>query len=248
MDYYALCICISGTICVEIDNTQHTIESNSLLISAPYATVHILSFSDNFRMKLLFFAKNFLLSNISDPYIIENMSIFKNGIYSIIHTDYEKTSQILSLLDYLKKKTSEESHFKQEIIQTIIFNILLEVADITFQDQEYSRPLSIPKDTHLKFLKSVRENIRRHKSVLFYAGQMCISSKYLLEIVKKATGKTPHQIIDETIVKEAINMMNDRNLNISDIAYELNFSSVAAFSRFFKKMTQESPLQYRKKN
>jgi AraC-like DNA-binding protein len=49
----------------------------------------------------------------------------------------------------------------------------------------------------------VKENILQHKDVQYYADKLFITNKYLILIVKKATGKTPHQIIDEALLKEA---------------------------------------------
>lgn len=248
MDYYVVGICMEGSIELEIDNNFYTIQKNSLLLSAPSTIVRFIKASEDFRIKLLFFAKNFLLTNISNPFIIEKMSLFNSGSYSIIATTQESSAQLLSLLDYLKTKTSANICYKQEMIQTIIFNLLLEIANIVHKKSPSKKSLNTKKDIHLQFLQLVRLNVAQHQSVQYYAERLFISNKYLLEIVKKHTGKTPHKIIDETLVKEAIVLLNNPERTISDIAFALNFNSVAAFSRFFKKMTNESPSYFRNKN
>ena len=79
MDFYAFCICISGYIDLEIDNKKFTVSQNGFLVSAPSTVVRFLSHSKNFRMKLLFFDKNFLLKNIGSILFI--MGKYKNIIF-----------------------------------------------------------------------------------------------------------------------------------------------------------------------
>ncbi|MFV0156396.1 AraC family transcriptional regulator [Empedobacter falsenii] len=98
----------------------------------------------------------------------------------------------------------------------------------------------------MKFNELVKENILLYKDVGFYAKQLYISDKYLIEVVKKATGKTPHQIFDEALLKEAYVMLGNSGYSITQIAHLLQFSSVSAFGRFFKKYASFSPTEYRR--
>lgn len=245
MDYYALCICTSGQIHIEIDNKKYTISKHGFLISAPSTIVRFLKTSDDFRMKLLFFDKNFLLKNISDPFIIEKMNIFRETSFSIINSNENDASVLINLLEYMSKKVRKKGRYIDEIIRTIIFNILLETAEIVNKGNISIDNDEIKNNLFFKFNKLIRENIQHSRNVQFYAEQLFISRKYLIEVVKKACGKTPHQIIDEILLKEAYSMLGNPGLTISEIAFELQFNSVSAFGRFFKKHTTISPSEYR---
>ena len=48
------------------------------------------------------------------------------------------------------------------------------------------------------------------------------------------------------LVQEAKAVLKYTNASVSEIAYQLKFSEPAAFNRFFKKMTGETPMIYRK--
>ncbi|MDR3022390.1 AraC family transcriptional regulator [Chryseobacterium sp.] len=248
MDYYALCICTAGEINIEIDRQKYKVDAHSFLMAAPSTIVKFGKTSEDFTMKLLFFDKNFLIKNISNPFIIEKMNLFSKGSYSIVKTTSKNSSLLQNLLDYLDKKSKKQGKFTDEIIRTIIFNLLLETAEI--MDQENS---STPgkedgkKDLYLKFSKLIRENIRQQRTVQFYADQLHVSNKYLIEIIKKSSGKTPHEVIDETLLKEAYVMLGNSDITISEIAFELQFNSASAFGRFFKKHTALSPSEYRNK-
>ncbi|MBQ0739499.1 helix-turn-helix transcriptional regulator [Aquimarina celericrescens] len=246
MDFYSLCICTSGKMTMEIDGSNYLVQQNSFLISAPSTIVHFRKFSKDFKMKLLFFEKNFLLKNISNPFIIEKSGLFQQGSYSLLNAPAKDIEHILTLLDYLKHKTKTHGNFIDEIIRSIIFNILLEVAEIThrYANEPESKDQVI-STIYLKFRKLVQEQILEHKTVQLYADQLHISNKYLIEIVKKTSGRTPHEVINEILLKEAYVLLGNPELTVTEIAFQLHFNSTSAFGRFFKKHTTISPSQYR---
>ncbi|MDV3695103.1 AraC family transcriptional regulator [Elizabethkingia anophelis] len=247
IDFYAFCICLAGNIELEIDNNTYNINQNGFLISAPSTIIKFKKVSKDFRMKLLFFSKDFLLKNIANPFIIDKMNLFRYGSYNILEADIQQAVPLYAFLDYLKIKTSIKGKFTEEIIRTIIFNLLLEIAEIvSLEGGDSKENKKKKKELFLKFDELVKENILLYKDVGFYAKQLCISDKYLIEVVKKATGKTPHQIIDEALLKEAYVMLGNPGYSITQIADLLQFSSVSAFGRFFKKYASISPTEYRR--
>jgi len=248
MDYYALCICTAGEINIEIDKQKYYVNAHCFLIAAPSTIVKFLETSEDFKMKLLFFDKNFLIKNISDPFIIEKMNLFSSGSYNIVRTNAKNSVLLQNLLDYLKKKSRKQGKFTEEIVRTIIFNLLLETADIIEQENSSAFEKEEGKKyIYLKFSSLIRDNIRKDRTVQFYADQLFVSNKYLIEVIKKACGKTPHQVIDETLLKEAYMLLGNPDITISEIAFELQFNSASAFGRFFKKQTSFSPSEYRSK-
>lgn len=247
IDFYAFCICLAGNIELEIDSNTYNINQNGFLISAPSTIIKFKKVSKDFRMKLLFFSKDFLLKNIANPFIIDKMNLFRYGSYNILEADIQQAVPLYAFLDYLQIKTSVKGKFTEEIIRTIIFNFLLEIAEIvSLEGGDSKENKKKKKELFLKFDELVKENILLYKDVGFYAKQLCISDKYLIEVVKKATGKTPHQIIDEALLKEAYVMLGNPGYSITQIADLLQFSSVSAFGRFFKKYASISPTEYRR--
>jgi AraC family 4-hydroxyphenylacetate 3-monooxygenase operon regulatory protein len=247
MDYYSLCICTEGNIVVSIDGQQHAVSQFSLLLARPATIIAFQNNSEDFRVKLLFFEKEFLLKNISDPFIIERLTFFKDRSYEFIHLKEQEAKKLIKLMKYLENKINANLKFKDEIVRTIIFNLLLETAEFLPQEKtENDLVLNNPKEIYFQFLKLVMENISQHKGVNYYAQKLHISNKYLIQIVKKAVDKTPHEIIDAHLLKEAVVLLGNPAINISDIAYRLRFNSVSAFGRFFKKHSAISPTDYRR--
>jgi AraC family 4-hydroxyphenylacetate 3-monooxygenase operon regulatory protein len=247
MDYYSLCICTGGNAVIAIDGQQHSIKQFSLLVARPATIIAFQDNNEEFRTKLLFFEKEFLLKNISDPFIIERLTFFKDKSYELMQLKEQEAKKLIKLMKYLENKINANLKFKAEIVRTIIFNLLLETAE--FLPQETPENVLVPenpKEIYFQFLNLVMENISQHKGVNYYAQKLHVSNKYLIQIVKRAVDKTPHQIIDAHLLKEAVVLLGNPSINISDVAYRLRFNSVSAFGRFFKKHSSICPTDYRR--
>jgi AraC-like DNA-binding protein len=62
---------------------------------------------------------------------------------------------------------------------------------------------------------------------------------------KKATGLNFTDYVSRVRVEKAKNLLLNRNLRISEIAYEIGFQSLTHFNRVFKRIMGESPTEYR---
>ena len=96
------------------------------------------------------------------------------------------------------------------------------------------------------FLKLLQQHFRTERSIEFYAGQLCLSPKYLSKVVKQVSDRTVHYWIDEYLVTEAKALLHSTDMTVSQVADDLGFVSQPVFSRFFHKNTGTTPLQFRK--
>jgi AraC-like DNA-binding protein len=96
-----------------------------------------------------------------------------------------------------------------------------------------------------RFYQLVEENNHKNFSLKQYANLLAITPNHLTQAVKRYTSKTSSQIIKAKQVLEIKRLLVHTNLNISEIAQQLNFEDQSYFTKFFKRETGYSPLQYR---
>ena len=72
-----------------------------------------------------------------------------------------------------------------------------------------------------------------------------ISANYLSEKFKKITGINFVDYVARTRIEKAIDLLHDVNLRISEIAFAVGFQSLSQFNRVFKKLTGQSPTEFR---
>jgi len=100
------------------------------------------------------------------------------------------------------------------------------------------RKFNVLVDTHYKTKRKVSD----------YANMLFKSPKTLSNLFAIYNQQSPQQIILSRLTLEAKRLLNFTDKQNQEIAYELGFNDPAHFSRFFKKMTQLSPSQYREKS
>ena len=82
-------------------------------------------------------------------------------------------------------------------------------------------------------------------SVTYFADELHLSPNYFGTLIKKETGKSAQEYIQDKIIDVAKNKIFDSNKNISEIAYELGFKYPQHFTRFFKQHVGNTPNEYR---
>lgn len=98
-----------------------------------------------------------------------------------------------------------------------------------------------------QFISQVNNFCRTYSDVHFYADQLNVSSRYLAQVTRRISCKTPKAIIDEYIVKEIERELSTTTHTVQEIANTFGFSSQAHLTKFFKKMNGTTPSLYRKK-
>lgn len=96
-----------------------------------------------------------------------------------------------------------------------------------------------------QFLSLVQEHFRKERFLDFYASKLEITPKHLSRTVKKQTGFTAVEWIERFVILESKVLLKSSNLNIQQIADELNFPSQSFFGKYFKKFTGMSPKEFR---
>ena len=84
-------------------------------------------------------------------------------------------------------------------------------------------------------------------TVKYCAGELCLSSNYFGDLIKKETGKTALECIQGKIVGMAKEQLLIPANTVSQVAYNLGFQYPQHFTRVFKKATGMTPNEYRGK-
>jgi AraC-like DNA-binding protein/ligand-binding sensor protein len=80
------------------------------------------------------------------------------------------------------------------------------------------------------------------------ARAMHVSTFYFCKMFKKATGLTFTDYLGRVRVEKAKNLLLNRHLRVSEIAYTVGFQSLTHFNRIFHKVTGEAPTDFRERS
>lgn len=82
-------------------------------------------------------------------------------------------------------------------------------------------------------------------NVEYYSGRLSITPRYLSQITKAISGRTPKELIDDYLIKEVETQLLSGELSLKQIASKYGFSSQAQLSKFVQKMRSCSPSEYK---
>ena len=99
-----------------------------------------------------------------------------------------------------------------------------------------------------QFMNLLREHYITETAVAFYSERLHISEAHLSRIVKQETEMTVLQWINSFRIKHAKQLLRYTRMNMSEIAFDLHFTSAEYFRYFFRRETGISPIVYRQQS
>lgn len=166
----------------------------------------------------------------------------------------EESRSMRDMIAQIERETrGPETHFSFDIVSGLIAATIYKVGDIMYhylaehpegQNNSHNRAEEYFKQfTHL-----LGEHFREERSVGFYARQLCITPKYLTTLIKRISGQSVSEWIDNYVILEAKTLLKYSTMSIQEIAYYLNFPNQSFFGSYFKRNTGMSPSQYKAQN
>ena len=101
-------------------------------------------------------------------------------------------------------------------------------------------------DIMTRFLQLLnRGDYRQHREVSYFADLLFVTPKYLSEVSKKVTGFAANYWINRYTIIELQRLLRRRDIAISQICDDFNFSSLSYFNRYVQNYLGTSPSAYR---
>lgn len=196
----------------------------------------------------LIFEDEFLSSFFKDPLFVQHLPFFNmEKTASKLHLPDELYKRMMQLLHDIKVEIGLYKQNDVHVLRALLYEalMLLNRAYLNMLSQEEK-----DKETgnfHVsRFVELVGANLKEQHSVRFYADKLCITPNYLNEVVHSAMNISAKQYIRNKIMDEAKRQLIYTDVSVSDLSFELHFSTAAYFVRCFRQCTGETPLVYRK--
>lgn len=182
---------------------------------------------------------------------MKNYTFFSYAVNEALHlSDQEKEI----VMDCLKKISIELEHAIDKHSKALIamnIELLLNYC-MRFYERQFITRSNANKDALTKFEQLLNEYFLSKlpmqeglPSVKYFADKICLSSNYFGDMVKKETGKTPQEHIQDKVIEMAKEHIAETDETVSQIAYTLGFQYPQHLCRLFKKRVGCTPNEYR---
>ena len=246
LNCYTFTFITQGEMTLLNGNTKLSFAKNDIYTYYPGSLVRILDVSEDYEGICLLVDEQMAHSaqafrNLLRASIIP-LSQFGNSKLSLTCDDASRVQSVMMLIsEYISQPLS----LKNEILE-MLYSVFIDDL-ISIQAFEKTR-LSITKQSEeifISFYALLQKNYIEQHNIGFYADALNITTTYLSRIVKSVSGRTVVECIDEILAIEAGWLLKSTTLTVAQIADRLNFSTSAAFNKFFKRMRGCTPLSVR---
>lgn len=159
--------------------------------------------------------------------------------------NYKQEKEIY--LSYLQQLIEEMENQKEDyelIVQNILEILLLKMMRKKTFTLEKTSKQKINKD--IAFIKNyIKQHFREDINLDTLAEVSHMNKYYLAHSFKKSVGVSPIEYLIQTRIRESKILLETTNYPISNISTITGFSSQSFFAQSFKRVTNESPSQYR---
>ena len=238
-------ICVAGRMRIRLNMEEYLMEKGCMLTTIEGMIGECLEITADSRLIMIAFSKEFPLVGPN----VKTMSVIGERLirHPLIRINDEDLSDIISIYNILRKKILvEDFPYKNDMASASIQTIYCMVSSYLLADEEGGRHKADRKQQIFEeFMRLVGEHSTRQRNLSFYADKLCLSPKYLSQVVFDASGRTAREWICSRVILEAKALLKSERLAIQQISEMLNFANQSFFGVFFKRATGRSPKSYR---
>ena len=241
-------LCTQGKAQYSVDTVEYTVYANDMMIISEGQITDDVMLSRDFNGMGIIVSDDFFNEIVKDVHELSTLFLFTRA-NPVCHLTQQECDNIVDYFRMLKQKTDDlKHHFRRETVRSLLTTMIYDLSNIIFRMQNtVDRRQTRGEAIFTQFLQLVELNFRHERRVSWYAKQLCISPKYLSEIIKQVSRRTPNDWIDNFVTLEIRVLLRNSTKSIKEIAQELNFPNQSFFGKFFKEHVGVSPSQYRNK-
>ncbi len=182
---------------------------------------------------------------------IKRYSFFSYASNEALHLSDEEKQIYVDCLSNIQAELQHpiDKHSRRLIVRNI--ELLLDYC-MRFYERQFITRATANKDVLTKFeeeldwyFQSQLPQEQGLPTVKYFADRACLSPNYFGDLVKKETGRTAQEYIQDKLINIAKEEILSQTRNVSEIAYRLGFQYPQHFTRIFKKRVGCTPGEYR---
>ncbi len=244
-DGFALELCCGGCRDVTINGRRHEMVPGSILLLPPNQLMEIGHTSEDFSRKSIMVSLDMILE-FPSPVDIDIINAARRS--PVIRVPESKMKLLLEYYRFIEERYEDVGNvYREEISKSLFYAMMLEISGIyrAVSGEASGAPKLKQERLCDEFFLLLSANYKRHRTVTFYAGCMNLTPKYLSSAVKRISGRSVPEWINEAVIIEIKRLLKTTDMTVLQISEYLNFSSPSAFVQFFRANVGVTPRSYR---
>lgn len=251
-DHFEMVYVKKGEGVFEVAGQPVPIGSNDILIIKPNQ-VHKLTVKSEYGCDFIVLSFKFAgkfnheFSEVSLEDFLNFVKGKNSGAYITLKVS-QKNDIIVLLNRILHEKENKEigGEFLNHLLILELFVLLSRALKMEWENSIKGKSLKLKELIRIA-AEYINNNYERDISVSDVAKFVFLSAGYFTRVFKEEKGINPSNYINKVRVDRGKDLLVNTSLKVSEIAYNVGFSSQQRFNAVFKKYMETTPLKYRKK-
>ena len=185
---------------------------------------------------------------------IDDFTFFNYEVNEALHLSEKEQSVLNNLVNLIDNEIHEriDSHSQKVLVSNI--ELILSYS-FRFYERQFNTRSAQNTDMVSKVESLLKNYYKTHElietgqpTIEYLAGECHLSANYLSDLLRKETGRSAKEHINDFLIEKAKHLLLSSTDSISGIAYSLGFNYPHYFGRLFKKKTGKTPQEFRQLN
>ena len=229
---------------VNFNLVDRHLTAGTLLYIGPGTIINPIRFSDDLEIQGIG-----LFADFSMPFAVGQFPSAFNGqvrdFQLPVRQEEQQTAR--NILDTLWHLVHQKDYYRPTVSSLVA--ALMHHYDCLFHQQADNLAATRSREQTIfdRFIQLVNQHCREHHQIAYYADRMCLTERYLGTVIRQTSGTTAKDWIDRALITQAKVLLRHSDKSVLQISEDLNFPNPAFFSKYFKRLTALTPLEYRGK-
>ena len=247
MNFILMALCRKGKAKYTLDTMEQSIHPGDLLFISERHVISNYIASPDFECLCIMVSNEFYHSFVQTPKNVSSLLLFSMN-YPVVSLTSREIQTYTNYFDCIREKMNDVSHhFRVDLVKALLLAMFYDMSNVIRRlEKNDQKTRTRAEAIFANFIGLLEANYRSERRVSWYANQLCITPKYLSEVIKTVSKRTPNEWIDSYVVLEIRVLLKNSTKSIKDIAEAMNFPNQSFLGKYFKEHVGISPSAFRK--
>lgn len=247
MNFTMTMFCKAGNMRVKLNLKEYVLKENDVLIVLPESIGECMEFSTDCQVAIIACADNKYMNENASPIAV----LFRKYLIgqALIRISPEELQEFLEIYHLMRRKIQQDNfEFTRSALQG--YMQVLSCNGYQWITRYYNNK-GTKQNTESRqqilfdrFLELVQKHYRKERAIGFYAEKLCLTPKYLSQVIRQVSGRYAGEWIDDYVILEAKALLKSKEYTVAQISDMLNFANASFFGKYFKNAVGCSPKKY----
>ena len=246
MNFILIGLCTKGRIKYRMNTQEVTVHAGEMLVVSERHVIDGYQPSEDMEGLCIMMSVDFFHEIIKSVHDISSLFVVAR-MQPVMKLEDDEIETFKDYFQVVKQKiTDNYNHFRKDLIRTLMLAMFYDVGNVIYRVKNFDESLRRSEKVFTNFLKMVEENCRKERRLAWYAQQLNITPKYLSEAVKRVSGRSAVEWVENYVTMELRVLLKNSTKTIKEIANEMNFPNQSFLGKYFKEHVGVTPSEYRK--